>query len=59
LFCQDLLIPKDLLKEYIAYARTRVQPKLNDAAIEELISAYTTLRMDGREKKVCSDESGA
>lgn len=37
---EDLKIPKDLLKEYIAYARNRIQPKLNDSAIEELVTAY-------------------
>ena len=37
---EDMKIPKDLLKEYIAYARNRIQPKLNDSAIEELVSAY-------------------
>lgn len=37
---ESMRIPKDLLKEYIAYARNRIQPKLNDSAIEELVSAY-------------------
>jgi DNA replication licensing factor MCM4 len=37
---EDIKIPKDLLKEYISYARNRIQPKLNDSAIEELVSAY-------------------
>jgi DNA replicative helicase MCM subunit Mcm2 (Cdc46/Mcm family) len=49
---QDLEIPQDLLKEYIAYARSCVHPKLNDEATEELIQAYGTLRQDGRDRKV-------
>eukprot|EP00955_Chlamydomonas_euryale_P080462 363427-Chlamydomonas_euryale.AAC.1 len=41
------MIDKPLLKEYIAYARTRVNPQLDEEAIEELVSAYGTLRQDG------------
>ena len=46
------MIEKDLLKEYIAFARTCVHPKLNGEAIEELVQAYGTLRQNGRDRKV-------
>jgi DNA replication licensing factor MCM4 len=49
---QELFIEKDVLKEYIAFARTRVNPQLNEEAIEELVKAYGTLRQDGRDRKV-------
>ena len=43
------MIEKDLLKEYIAFARTCVHPKLNEEAQEELVQAYGTLRQNGRD----------
>jgi len=46
------MIEKDLLKEYIAFARTCVHPKLNEEAQEELVQAYGTLRQNGRDRKV-------
>ena len=46
------MIEKDLLKEYIAFARTCVHPKLNEEAVEELVQAYGTLRQNGRDRKV-------
>ncbi|KAG1681343.1 hypothetical protein FOA52_007391 [Chlamydomonas sp. UWO 241] len=49
---EELFIEKDVLKEYIAFARTRINPQLNEEAIEELVKAYGTLRQDGRDRKV-------
>ena len=46
------MIPKDLLKEYIAFARTCVHPKLTEDAVNELVEAYGTLRQNGRDRKV-------
>lgn len=51
---QDEVIPKEELKEYIAFARTRIEPKLSDEATEELVTAYSRLRSAGRDKKVRS-----
>jgi len=45
-------IPHDLLRDYIAYARARVQPQLTDAAASKLVSVYQDMRRDGRERKV-------
>ncbi|GFR47266.1 hypothetical protein Agub_g8953 [Astrephomene gubernaculifera] len=46
------LVPPDLLKKYVAYARAKCHPKLTDEAAEELVNRYQTLRRDGRERKV-------
>ncbi len=40
-------IKTELLKKYIAYARQKVQPKLTDAAIEEIKNYYVKMRSSG------------
>ena len=40
-------IKTELLKKYIAYARQKVQPKLTDAAIEEIKKYYVKMRSSG------------
>lgn len=45
-------MPQALLKDYIAYARTRINPHLTDAAAVRLAAAYQDLRRDGRERRV-------
>ena len=39
------MIPKDLLKEYIAFARTCIHPKLTEAAVEELVEALSPIHI--------------
>ncbi len=41
------IIPRDLLKKYIAYVKQKVHPKLTDAAIEEIKNFYVELRNQG------------
>lgn len=43
-------IPSDLLKDYIAYARTNLTPKLTEAACRMLITSYLELRREGSAK---------
>ncbi|KAJ3338694.1 MCM DNA helicase complex subunit [Gonapodya sp. JEL0774] len=38
------LIPQDLLKKYIMYARTRIHPKINSIDTDRLASVYAELR---------------
>jgi len=40
-------ISSDLLKKYFAYIRQKIQPKMTDAAIEELKAYYITMRNSG------------
>ncbi|MBI2662202.1 minichromosome maintenance protein MCM [Candidatus Woesearchaeota archaeon] len=40
-------ISSDLLKKYFAYIRQKIQPKITDAAIEELKAYYLTMRNSG------------
>ncbi|MFA5176407.1 MAG: minichromosome maintenance protein MCM [Candidatus Nanoarchaeia archaeon] len=40
-------IPLDLLRKYIAYARQRINPKLSEAALNELKNFYVGLRNSG------------
>lgn len=42
-------IPTDLLKKFIAYGRQYIQPKLTDAALEEIKGYYLKMRMSGSE----------
>ncbi|MEM2121118.1 MAG: minichromosome maintenance protein MCM [Candidatus Woesearchaeota archaeon] len=53
---QEPEIPTELLKKYIAYARQKVNPKLTDAAIEEIKDYYVKMRSsekgEGEESKV-------
>ncbi len=41
---QSMLIPRDLLRKYVAYAKQRVTPQLSKEAIEELKNFYVELR---------------
>ena len=41
------LIPQRTLMEYISYARKEVQPRLSDAAADQLIAEYVSLRKQG------------
>ncbi len=46
------LISQQQLKEYIAYARARITPKISSQAADELARVYASMRADGRQKKV-------
>ena len=39
------------LKDYIAYARTRCQPEISDAAAEDLVAGYLQMRRNGVSRK--------
>ena len=41
------IIPAELLKDYIAYARAQCQPRLTDAASEALVNYYVEMRQMG------------
>ncbi len=41
---EDMLIPRDLFRKYIAYAKQRIKPGLSDEAVEELKKFYVELR---------------
>lgn len=41
---EDSLIPIDLLRKYIAYAKQRIKPELSEEAIDEIKKFYITLR---------------
>ncbi|MFC1710757.1 minichromosome maintenance protein MCM [Nanoarchaeota archaeon] len=41
---EDMLIPKDLFRKYVAYAKQRVNPVLTDEAINEIKTFYIDLR---------------
>ncbi|KAG9510059.1 DNA replication licensing factor MCM4, partial [Fragariocoptes setiger] len=43
---QDEFVPMDVLKDYIAYARTHVHPKLTEETSRILIESYIELRRD-------------
>ncbi len=40
----DTEVSKDFLRKYLAYARTKIQPKLSKGAIKEIRDFYVTLR---------------
>jgi len=42
----------DVLRDYIAFARARVRPRMNDAAAGKLASVYMDMRRDGKSRKV-------
>jgi replicative DNA helicase Mcm len=50
---EDMLIPRDLFRKYIAYAKQRVKPSLGQKAIEEIKKFYVDLR----NKPVSSDSA--
>ncbi len=41
---EDMLIPKELFRKYIAYAKQRIKPVLTDDAVEEIKKFYVELR---------------
>jgi replicative DNA helicase Mcm len=41
---EDMLIPKELFRKYVAYAKQRVKPLLTDDAVEEIKKFYVELR---------------
>lgn len=51
-------VPAQLLREYIAYARSACQPVLTDAAAEALAAAYAGMRVMGISRKVLSRGMG-
>ncbi len=44
----DLVIDKDILRKYIAYARRHVNPKLTKEAAEKIRDYYVDMRMSGK-----------
>jgi replicative DNA helicase Mcm len=41
---ENMLIPRELFRKYVAYAKQRIQPKLSDEAVEEIKRFYVELR---------------
>jgi len=41
---EEMLIPKELFRKYVAYAKQRIKPELTDEAVEELKKFYVELR---------------
>ena len=41
---EEMLIPKEIFRKYVAYAKQRVKPILTDEAVEELKKFYVELR---------------
>jgi len=41
---KDMLIPRDLFRKYVAYAKQRIHPELSKEAVEELKTFYVELR---------------
>lgn len=41
---QDMLIPRELFKKYVAYAKQKINPILSDEAVEEIKKFYVELR---------------
>ena len=41
---EDMMIPKELFRKYIAYAKQKVKPVLSDDAVEEIKKFYVDLR---------------
>jgi len=41
---EDMIIPKDLFRKYIAYAKQKIKPVLTDWAVEEIKRFYVELR---------------
>ena len=46
----DSVIPFDLLKKYIKYAKTKIDPRLSPKASENLISQYVTDRQKSKDQ---------
>jgi len=41
---EDMVIPKEIFRKYVAYAKQRISPELTDEAVEELKKFYVELR---------------
>jgi len=41
---EDMIIPRDLFRKYVAYAKQRIKPELSDEAVEEIKKFYVDLR---------------
>jgi len=41
---EDMLIPRDLFRKYVAYAKQRIKPALSDDAVREIKKFYVDLR---------------
>jgi len=41
---EDMLIPRDLFRKYIAYSKQRIKPELSDESIDEIKKFYVELR---------------
>ncbi len=41
---EEMLIPRDLLRKYVAYAKQRIKPALTDQAVDEIKKFYVELR---------------
>jgi len=41
---KDMIIPRELFRKYVAYARQRIVPKLSEEAVEEIEKFYVDLR---------------
>ena len=50
---EDMLIPRDLFRKYIAYAKQRIKPELSEEAVAEIKKFYVELR----NKPVSSDSA--
>ncbi|MCK4552706.1 minichromosome maintenance protein MCM [Candidatus Pacearchaeota archaeon] len=50
---EDMLIPRDLFRKYIAYAKQRIKPELSEDAVAEIKKFYVDLR----NKPVSSDSA--
>lgn len=48
---QEHIIDPETLREYIAFARATIKPKLTDAASQELVDAYVQMRKMGGNKR--------
>jgi len=41
---EEMIIPRDLFRKYVAYAKQRIKPELSDEAVEEIKKFYVDLR---------------
>ena len=41
---EEMLIPREIFRKYVAYAKQRIKPKLNREAVEEIKKFYVELR---------------
>ncbi len=41
---EDMLIPRDIFRKYVAYAKQRIKPQLSDEAVSEIKKFYIDLR---------------